>query len=88
MSEQDRRLLRCFASVFPNLTEKEIKASSAGALFEVDSLAGVTLLTLIGDEFGVNIELPDLLALGSFDRICQFLRERNPNISEQRQEAR
>ena len=79
MTEQDDRLLRCFASVFPTLSEGEIRASNVVPLFEVDSLAGVTLVTLIDQEFGVNVELPDLLNMGSFEAIWQFLQKQNPS---------
>ena len=78
MSEQDDRLVRCFASVFPTLSEGEIRTSDIVPLFNVDSLAGVTLVTLIDQEFGVNVEVPDLLELGSFEAISQFLRKGNP----------
>ena len=79
MSEQDNRLVRCFASVFPTLSKGEIRACDLVPLFDLDSLAGVTLVTLIDQEFGVNVELPDLLGLGSFEAIEQFLRKRNPS---------
>jgi acyl carrier protein len=79
MSEQDDRLVRCFASVFPTLSEGEIRASDIVPLFNLDSLAGVTLVTLIDQEFGVNVDLPDLLELGSFEAISQFLRKGNPS---------
>lgn len=77
MCEQDDRLVRCFASVFPTLSEGEIRASDVVPLFDLDSLAGVTLVTLIDQEFGVNVDLPNLLELGSFEAISQFLRKRN-----------
>jgi acyl carrier protein len=77
MSEQDDRLVRCFASVFPTLSEGEIRAADVGPLFDLDSLAGVTLVTLIDEEFGVNVDLPELLELGSFEAISQFLRKRS-----------
>ena len=80
MSEQHERLVRCFASVFPDLTEGEIQRCDVASLFELDSLAGVTLVTLIDDEFGVNIDLTDLLGMGSFDAISHFLRERKESI--------
>ena len=77
MSEQEDRLLRCFASVFPTLSEGEIRTSNIVPLFNLDSLAGVTLVTLIDQEFGVDVELQDLLDLGSFETISQFLRKRS-----------
>ncbi len=78
MSEQDDRLVRCFASVFPTLSEEEVRASNVAPLFDLDSLAGVTLVTLIDQEFGINVELSDLLEMGSFETISQFVRKRNP----------
>ena len=79
MSEQDDRLVRCFASVFPTLSEGEIRASNVVPLINLDSLAGVTLVTLIDQEFGVNVELSDLLDLGSFETISQFLQKQSPS---------
>jgi acyl carrier protein len=77
MSEQDGRLVRCFASVFPHLSEGEIRASNVVRLFDIDSLAGVTLVTLIDQEFGVDVDVSELLDLGSFEAISQYLRKRN-----------
>jgi len=78
MSEHDDRLVRCFASVFPMMNEEEIRASNVVPLFDLDSLAGVTLVTLIDQEFGINVELSGLLELGSFEAISQFVRKQNP----------
>lgn len=79
MSEQDDRLVRCFASVFPTLSEREIRESDVVRLFDIDSLAGVTLVTLIDQEFGVDVDVSDFLDLGSFEAISQYLRKRNPS---------
>lgn len=79
MSEQEDQLVRCFASVFPTLSEGEIRACDVVRLSDVDSLAGVTLVTLIDEEFGVDVELSDLLELGSFAAIEQFLQEGKPS---------
>jgi acyl carrier protein len=77
VSEQNDRLVRCFASVFPTLSDEEIRTSNVVPLLNVDSLAGVTLVTLIDQEFGVSVDLPDLVELGSFEAISQFLRKTN-----------
>jgi acyl carrier protein len=76
MSEQDARLMRCFTSVFPTLNEEEIRASDVAPLFDLDSLAGVTFVALMDEEFGVSVELSDLLELRSFQAISQFLEKR------------
>ena len=77
MSEQEDRLVRCFASVFPTLSEEEIRTSNVVPLLDLDSLAGVTLVTLIDQEFDMNVEVAELLELGSFDAIAQFVRKQH-----------
>jgi len=81
MSEQDNRLARCFASVFPTLSHEEIRTSNVVPLLDLDSLAGVTLVTLIDQEFGVNVEVPDLLRLGSFEAIAQYLGKHSSEVA-------
>ena len=73
MSEINNRLLRCFASVYPAMSEIEIRACDVDLLFEVDSLAGVTLATVIDEEFGVDMDVSDLLGLKRFAVIAEFL---------------
>jgi acyl carrier protein len=79
MSDQDDRLVRCFAGVFPTLSVEEIRTADVVPLFDLDSLAGVTLVTLIDQEFGVDVEMSDLLKLGSFQAIEQYLQKQNPS---------
>jgi acyl carrier protein len=73
MPEVQERLTRCFVSAFPSLADEEIPGCDVVSLFDMDSLAGVTLVATIEEEFGVNIDLPDLLELGSFQAISGFL---------------
>jgi acyl carrier protein len=73
VAELDHRLVRCILSVFPTLTEKEGRAAKMASLMDVDSLAAVTLVALIDEEFGVDIDLEGLLRLGSFEALQQFL---------------
>jgi acyl carrier protein len=67
------RLVRCFSSVFPTLTEEEIRAADVAALITLDSLAGVTLVAVIDEEFGVEMDLEGLLELGTFHTIQQHV---------------
>jgi len=75
VTELDDRLVRCFLSIFPALTEEEIRTADVNLLSDADSLAGVTLVALIDQEFGVDIDLERLLKLGSFQAVRQYLRE-------------
>ena len=73
MSEQESRLIRCFASVFPALTVEEIQTATADSAGVWDSLAGVTLATVIQEEFGVEIDSSDLPELDSFEAFRTYL---------------
>ena len=75
MAEVNDRLARCFASVFPVATPEEIRTVQIESMPGWDSLVGVSLVTVIDEEFGMQIDLPDLMDLGSFDAIRQYLSE-------------
>jgi acyl carrier protein len=73
----DDRLMRCFSSVFPELTQEEIRAADVGLLNDIDSLSGVTLVALIDDEFDLALDLEDLLKLGTFEVVQQYVRDQS-----------
>ena len=74
MSELESRLIRCFSSVFPALTPEEIRAASAQSLAAWDSLAAVTLVAVVQQEFDVQIDLLDMPELDSFEAFESCLR--------------
>ena len=67
MPEHDNRLVRCFSSVFPALTPEEVRTASTESLEAWDSLATVTLVALVEQEFNITIDLLDLPDLSSFE---------------------
>lgn len=73
MSEQEDRLARCFASVFPTLSPEEIRAASTESVEAWDSLRSVTLLAVIQQEFAVEINPLDLPELNSFAALRTYL---------------
>lgn len=75
MSEQEQRLLRCFASVFPGLTQGEIQESCAESTGAWDSLSGVTLVAVIEEEFSIEIEPDGYSALNSFNAFNTYLQK-------------
>jgi len=56
--ELENRLVCCFASVFEDLTTEQI--AQASVTTEWDSLAAVTLLAVVEQEFGVEMNPLDL----------------------------
>jgi acyl carrier protein len=74
MAEIETRLTNCFATAFPELKAQEIPSVSAGSLASWDSLAGITLISLIEEEFGISISPDDVPDLISFELIADYLR--------------
>ena len=74
MAEIESRLLNCFATAFPELGPQEIPSVSMGSLASWDSLAGITLLSLIEEEFSISISPDGAAGLLSFELILDYLR--------------
>jgi len=75
MDEQQKRLADCFCAVFPELSSEEALCATSATVPSWDSVAVVTLLTVIEEEFGINIEEDDPTKFDSFARILDYLRE-------------
>jgi acyl carrier protein len=77
VDDRDDHLMRCFASAFPSATHNEIRtAKTFDAIPGWDSLRMVNLLAVLDDEFGVQIELPEVLEQEPFDSVKQYLLQR------------
>lgn len=71
MSEPERRLISCFSSVFPGLGEEEIRQASAETLHAWDSIAHFTLLTVVAEEFALDLQADDFAELTSFPLVLE-----------------
>jgi acyl carrier protein len=74
MPDIESRLTNCFAIAFPDLNPREIPSASAGSLASWDSLAGITLIALIEEEFSVSIPPDDVPDLVSFELVLDYLK--------------
>ncbi len=70
------RLVRCFAAVFVGISHDELLLVSTESLEQWDSLASVTLLAVLEEEFEVTIDDLDLPELTSFDAVHAYIGER------------
>jgi acyl carrier protein len=77
VDEGSAALHRCFAAVFPELADDEIPAASVDSVSEWDSLASLTLIALLEEEFGVQISELDLPELRSYADVRDYLRREN-----------
>ena len=73
MADVQARLRQCFEAVFPDLTPEEVERASPDTVAAWDSLANVTLMTLVEDEFNVEISEEDLARLRSFSGLREYL---------------
>ena len=76
----DDRLMRCFLLAFPGATREEIQSAGFDDMPGWDSLRGVTLLAVLDEEFGLQIDLQELLDFGTFDAVKQHLLQRGATL--------
>lgn len=75
------QLVRCFSSVFPAASRDEIITRPFDAMPGWDSLRGVTLLAVLDEQFGVQMDLSELLELGTFDALEKLLSQKANRVS-------
>jgi len=76
MNEIQNRVSQCFANVFPDLPAAELPKVSMASLARWDSIAQVTLLAAIAEEFSLDFAPEDFEDLTSFALIADFVRDR------------
>lgn len=75
MDDTRDRLVKCFLAVFPSLSTADIARASVSNTEVWDSVASVTLLATIEEEFGIELEIQDLAELISFEKILDYLHQ-------------
>lgn len=70
----DSRLADCVATVFPALSPDEMSRASSASMPEWDSMATVTLVALVEEEFGVRMVPDDYVLATSFALLLDYLR--------------
>jgi acyl carrier protein len=75
MPELDDRLTRCFASIFPALSPDQIRAANVETVPDWDSLAAVTLIAVLEEEFDTQIDLMEMTELTSYQAVRDYFQE-------------
>jgi acyl carrier protein len=73
MDEIQARLMKCFLAVFPDLTESEVARATSLSVEGWDSLASLTLLTVLEEEFAISIDPESLTEFVSFEGVKAIL---------------
>ncbi len=67
------KLAKCMSLTFPGLSPGAISSASVETVREWDSVAMVTLLSLIGEEFGMDVDFEAFEGATSFDALAARL---------------
>ena len=68
------RLVECFQTVFPDIAAEAIPSVSQASTPAWDSLAAITLVQVLEDEFSLELDLDKLADMDSFDKVLGYLR--------------
>lgn len=66
MTESDKKLCKCFAAVFPAIPEGSISSASVETVSDWDSIAHVTLVEMIQQDFAIRLDDGEVEHLTSF----------------------
>jgi acyl carrier protein len=77
MNDIKDRVARCFSNVFPDIRQEEIPRASTASLAAWDSVAQVTLLSSVAEEFGLDFEVEDFEELVSYPLILDYLERKS-----------
>ncbi len=80
MTEARIRLIKCFAAVFPDLTEEAIQHATPNTVGAWDSLASITLISVIEEEFAIEIDPEDIEHLVSFEKVLVYVSHHEPAL--------
>lgn len=76
MTDIKERVSRCFTNVFPGIRQEEIPLASPASMGAWNSLAHIRLLSLIGEEFGLEPDMEDFEELTSYPAILAWVEKK------------
>jgi acyl carrier protein len=76
MDEIRSKLTECFQIVFPDLPQEQISSASQDNVASWDSVASITLVNVIEEQFELEMDLDDVADLDSFDKVYTYLEQR------------
>jgi acyl carrier protein len=75
MDNVDARLTRCFSAVFPGIAAEQMPNVTMESLNDWDSMATVTLINVVEEEFGLQIAVEEIEDLSSFRSFAAYLQD-------------
>jgi acyl carrier protein len=75
MNKVEEKLSHCFALVFPKMDPSQRAIATTENTSGWDSIAQVTLLTLIGEEFAIDIDFEEFEGATSFAALASRINQ-------------
>jgi acyl carrier protein len=75
MNNVEEKLSYCFSVVFPKMDPSHRASATTENTSGWDSVAQVTLLTMIGEEFGIDIDFEEFEGATSFEALASRINE-------------
>lgn len=75
MDNISERLAKCFSLVFPGVAADQIPSATSESVSSWDSVAQINLLSVIGEEFGLDIDFEEFEGATSFGALLDRVRE-------------
>lgn len=73
MNSTEARLINCFQLVFPALSGNDIVKATPASVSAWDSVATVTLISVVEEEFGTQIDFDNVEDILSFEGFLKHL---------------
>ena len=73
MTNLDHRLISVFHNAFPEIPKDKLQQTTQQNTQSWDSVAAITLMNLIEEEFDIQLEFDDLADLTSFELVKNYL---------------
>ena len=81
MTNSEQRLVKVFQTVFPDLPAEKVRSASQETVENWDSVAAITLINLVEEEFEIELDFDDVADLTSFPKILQYLNARTADTA-------
>jgi acyl carrier protein len=75
MDNIEERLIKVFETVFPDLSPEQIVAATQSTVSAWDSVAAITLMNVMEEEFSIEIDFDRAAELSSFSEILGYVKE-------------
>ena len=79
MDNKEAKLIKVFQTVFPDLDPQKVPSASQESVSGWDSVAAITLMNVIEEEFEIQLDFDKAADLTSFPEILDYLRETQSN---------